>query len=81
MFKLIAGILIIYFYYSTLICYESTIKVNKTYGINLLVDKVLSNELISTEEKNRLYNFIDYKLSKNLNDTTKWLGIKEKLDI
>ena len=60
MFKLIAGILIIYFYYSTLICYESTIKVNKTYGINLLVDKVLSNELISTEEKNRLYNFIDY---------------------
>lgn len=82
MFKLIITILLIYFYYSTLICnYKNNYNEKKNNKIDLLVNRILSNEILSRQEKNRLYNFIDYKLSKNYNDTNKWLNIKDKLDI
>lgn len=77
MFKLIVAIILIYFYSSIFIC-NNNIKINNN-KIDLLVNKILSNEILSNQEKNRLYNFIDYKLSKNYNETQKWLYIKDKL--
>lgn len=80
MFKLIVSIILIYLYSSTFICNNNNnyIKI-KNNKIDLLVNKILSNEILSNQEKNRLYNFIDYKLSKNYNETQKWLCIKDKL--
>lgn len=82
MFKLIVSIILIYLYSSTFICNNNNnnnyIKI-KNNKIDLLVNKILSNEILSNQEKNRLYNFIDYKLSKNYNETQKWLYIKDKL--
>jgi hypothetical protein len=45
----------------------------KKETISLLFEKVNTNEILSDNEKNRLYNYIDYKINK-------WNDIKNKLD-
>ena len=49
--------------------------------VDLLINKVMLDEYLTKQEKNRLYNYIDYKISKNKNDTNEWIYIRNKLDI
>jgi len=54
-------------------CNETIEKKNNYHSISLLLAKVNTNEILSDNEKNRLYNYIDYKINK-------WNDIKNKLD-
>ncbi len=74
MFKYLAFIAIIYMCYFNMNCHKTIEKKSaKKETISLLFEKVNTNEILSDNEKNRLYNYIDYKINK-------WNDIKNKLD-
>ena len=85
MFKFIIFLIVLYLY-ANLNTYDNSKnnkinKINKSNSIDLLINKVMLDEYLTKQEKNRLYNYIDYKISKNKNDTNEWIYIRNKLDI
>ncbi len=81
MFKFFIFLIVLYFYVNLTTYNNDKYNNYNNYKIDLLIEKVVYDKYITNQEKNRLYNYIDYKLSKNYNETKKWLFIKDKLDI
>ena len=73
--KIILCIILIYIYHISLNCYNSNktnIGVKKT-NIEILITKASLNEYLTDIEKNRLENYIDYKINH-------WNNIKQNLN-